>query len=571
MSSASDTTLLFTRIASARLLSDAVFAGGDYRGINRYHADVDQATFFGDKSNAQSQGSTAFGALARALDIGATAIGYAALASGRYSVALGDQAAATKFRAIAIGRQANATGIQSVSIGYKSSSAGQDSLAIGANAVASGLQCVHVGNSGTTSGARGTTVGQGSNNSGDDATLVGQGGAVSGARSTAVGQGNTIAHADCVIVGKGGTTTATGQVLIGTASTVFTDVYMGRGQTHVGAAGALKVRTAAGSGANVAGDDMELRPGPGTGNAAGGTFKIYRAPAGSSGSALNTEIPIVQISSDGRVKFSGKSDGAMPNVNSGLVVIGQEPGANLRSGLVLATTTDGNAHLGTVFIGTDLGYMAISSTRQGTAGHLPLTFWCNTAGLVANSIRAMELGQGLMMNNASGTNPIGGDQGAGTINVIADIYKNGSAYNNPDYVFEKYFTGKMDKTKDRPGAKGYQGLMSLEDIEDAVRTKHRLPLLDSTLADSRAARKQRRLDEIEDLRGKTLLDVHGNPYTIPDQELNQRKTKIQALKAEDLGDGMFDRADAILAQFEEITLHVIDVHKRLKVLEAKNK
>jgi hypothetical protein len=35
--------------------------------------------------------------------------------------------------------------------------------------------------------------------------------------------------------------------------------------------------------------------------------------------------------------------------------------------------------------------------------------------------------------------PTGGDKGAGTINVAADIYKNNSAYVNPDYVFEAYY------------------------------------------------------------------------------------------------------------------------------------
>lgn len=559
---------IFTKAPSYGLLNNTDYHSSDWRGIGRYSKTQRQATFFGENANAQSQGATAFGALARALDVGATAIGYAALASGRYSVAVGDQAAATKFRAIAIGRQANAAGIQSVSIGYRVNASGQDSIAIGANAVASGVQSVHVGNSGMTSGDRATSIGHGVTNSGDDATLVGQGSVISGDRSTAVGQGNNIAHADCVIVGKGGTTTAIGQVLIGTASTVFTDVFLGRGQAHTGAAGALKVRTAAGSGSNVAGDDMHLIPGEGTGTGEGGVFRIYRTPAGASGSSLNTAVPHVVALPSGVVFVTAHSSGSLPTGISGTsFVLGPNAGVSA-AGLVLATTVDGNAHLGTVFISTTLGYMAVSSTRQGSANGIPLTFWTHQNGVGGTAVRGIDIADGMAVNSAAGAAPSGGTLGFGTINVISGIYLNNTVYNNPDYVFEKHFTGKMDKTKDRPGAKDYPGLMPLDEIETAVRTKFRLPLLDATLANARAAKKKQRIDDIEALRGKTLLDIHGNPYTIPNQELNQRRAAIEATRVEDMGDDMFDRADAILAQFEEITLHVIDLHKRLKVLEA---
>jgi uncharacterized coiled-coil protein SlyX len=63
--------------------------------------------------------------------------------------------------------------------------------------------------------------------------------------------------------------------------------------------------------------------------------------------------------------------------------------------------------------------------------------------------------------------PTGGGQGTGSINVSGDIYKNGAAYANPDYVFDWYYDGENDS--------GYQGLMSLADLEQYLRTNHHLP------------------------------------------------------------------------------------------------
>lgn len=52
----------------------------------------------------------------------------------------------------------------------------------------------------------------------------------------------------------------------------------------------------------------------------------------------------------------------------------------------------------------------------------------------------------------------GGFKGAGTINVAGDIYKNGTAYTNPDYVFERNYP-----------------LMPLPGLVSYVRTKKHLP------------------------------------------------------------------------------------------------
>lgn len=70
--------------------------------------------------------------------------------------------------------------------------------------------------------------------------------------------------------------------------------------------------------------------------------------------------------------------------------------------------------------------------------------------------------------------PTGGDKGAGTINVSTNIYRNNSAYSNPDYALEKWATGSIIKYKDNEGAKEYSRL-SLDNLEKHIRENWRLP------------------------------------------------------------------------------------------------
>lgn len=76
---------------------------------------------------------------------------------------------------------------------------------------------------------------------------------------------------------------------------------------------------------------------------------------------------------------------------------------------------------------------------------------------------------GLLVGSATG-----GDKGTGTANFAADIYKNNTAYTNPDYVIEKWATGKIEKFKDNEGASGYE-LPTIEDVEKIMRETFKLP------------------------------------------------------------------------------------------------
>lgn len=110
--------------------------------------------------------------------------------------------------------------------------------------------------------------------------------------------------------------------------------------------------------------------------------------------------------------------------------------------------------------------------------------------------------------------PTGGDKGAGTINVTGDIYKNNSAYTNPDYVAEKYFTGDIVKFKDKPGAKDYE-FTTLETMEEIFSTTFRLP-------------------------------------GITDAPL-----------------GSFERSDILLEKLEEAMIYIIELNKKNKDLESR--
>lgn len=114
----------------------------------------------------------------------------------------------------------------------------------------------------------------------------------------------------------------------------------------------------------------------------------------------------------------------------------------------------------------------------------------------------MQIGPGVQVGS-----PTGGDKGAGTINVSGDLYKNNTAFTNPDYVFEAEYG------KDTPRARAYAGRLSLGVLEKHLRERHQLP---------------------------------GLP----------------GIKR-----GAFERQDWLLEKLEEAYLYIIDLHHRVEALE----
>lgn len=110
--------------------------------------------------------------------------------------------------------------------------------------------------------------------------------------------------------------------------------------------------------------------------------------------------------------------------------------------------------------------------------------------------------------------PTGGDKGAGTINVATNIYKNNTAYTNPDYALEHWATGEIKQFANRDGAQNYYRL-SLDESEKFVRKNLHLPRISRDSA------------------------------------------------------GIFDMADMALEKIEEAHIYIYELHNRIKVLEQR--
>jgi hypothetical protein len=147
--------------------------------------------------------------------------------------------------------------------------------------------------------------------------------------------------------------------------------------------------------------------------------------------------------------------------------------------------------------GTTMTWRVLNDAAGGSVNFMQIT----RSGTTVSSIAF--LGGGVILGA-----PTGGAKGAGTLNAAGDIYKNDSAYTNPDYVFEAFYEGKIERFADKDGAAAYRGLMPLDELRAYTREHLRLP-------------------------GFT-----------------------------DEAMGIFARADLVLEKFEELTLYTLDLHER---------
>lgn len=112
--------------------------------------------------------------------------------------------------------------------------------------------------------------------------------------------------------------------------------------------------------------------------------------------------------------------------------------------------------------------------------------------------------------------PTGGQKGSGTINIAGDIYKNDTAYTNPDYVLELAFKGAIERFVSNPGASRYR-MRTLEQVEAHARRYLRLP------------------------------GIGGKPK------------------------GAFERSDVVLEKLEELFLHMFSMNREIKALKKQLK
>ena len=129
-------------------------------------------------------------------------------------------------------------------------------------------------------------------------------------------------------------------------------------------------------------------------------------------------------------------------------------------------------------------------------------------GSTGSTGREMDVSGGVRIGN-----PGGGFNGLGTINTAGDIYKNNTPYTNPDYVLEEWVTGDIVHFAKSPGASDYKRL-SLTEIEEFIYKNLHLPRISREMS------------------------------------------------------GIFERGDIVLEKLEEIFIHLIEMNKRLKAVEA---
>jgi hypothetical protein len=121
-----------------------------------------------------------------------------------------------------------------------------------------------------------------------------------GGNSVGVGRALNIAHSGCVVLGLLGASTANNQFIVGGTSASFgiSDVYIGDGVVNASPLG-FTLNATGGSGTNIAGAQLSIAGGKGTGNAAGGNIVFKTSDAGSSGTTLQTLSDKMTISPTG--------------------------------------------------------------------------------------------------------------------------------------------------------------------------------------------------------------------------------------------------------------------------------
>ena len=164
---------------------------------------------------------------------------------------------------------------------------------------------------------------------------------------------------------------------------------------------------------------------------------------------------------------------------------------------------------GSAFTGSK-GFIAVHAGENwsGTGTGTEIRFSTTPNGSTALGTRVTII-QGMQVGS-----PTGGDKGAGTINVATNIFRNNTAYTNPDYALEYWATGKIEKFKDNASAGGYFRL-SIEESKEYVKKNFRLPRISDEPA------------------------------------------------------GIFDMADIALEKIEEAHTYIYELHARVKELEAK--
>jgi hypothetical protein len=212
------------------------------------------------------------------------------------------------------------------------------------------------------------------------------------------------------------------------------------------------------------------------------------------------------VTTGGAIELGHASDTTLTRASAGVLAV---EGVN-----VLTTATgvpaSGGTFTGGVTFNNDINLATGADQYLYFDGALHISKNGTGEAIGIDSSRVVTFtGGGVLIGAATG-----GAKGSGTLNLAADIYKNDTAFTNPDYVFEHAYRGEIVQFAEKPGAASYAGPLTLDDLDAYTRKNLRLP-------------------------------------GITDEPM-----------------GMFERGDKVLEKLEELTLYVIQLHRRIAELEA---
>lgn len=246
--------------------------------------------------NISPNGSFTWSPSAQGAGAGSERYGAGATAAGAIGVAIGPRASATGSESVAIGSTANAAASSDVAIGSRSVSTGGSGagVAVGFNASSS--------SDGTAIGANTTTAGAAGNVS------VGASASSAGTAGVAIGNSASAGHSGAIAIGRAAASTAASQLVIGGGANGYdtiSDVYIGTGVTNA-TPGTTAYHGPGASGTNVAGGNLRMQTGKGTGTASPSVFKIDGdALGGTTGTTAHTLVNRVTYNGSGKALTSG--------------------------------------------------------------------------------------------------------------------------------------------------------------------------------------------------------------------------------------------------------------------------
>lgn len=152
-------------------------------------------------------------------------------------------------------------------------------------------------------------------------------------------------------------------------------------------------------------------------------------------------------------------------------------GVNCTNPLGRVAICGGSANAHTIELGYSGGLTAnyFESINRASGASVDFVYYMGGATLhrfYTSNLQRCYVGAGFVVGA-----PTGGDAGAGFINVAGGIRLNNTAYTNPDFVYEHFFTGKIIKYANNGGAAEYKGLMPIDDLRKYVKKHHRFPVI----------------------------------------------------------------------------------------------